>query len=290
MPRERLQGLPCLFFTLLDGAGTPVATSGGVCSTSTIAASYPVGPTAARGSRLRIGPKTMNPYPADLAELYDFTEPLVLSCGRPGADVLDVGCGDGRLARLLQMRLGAKVTAFDIRPDRVQEACRKNPGPRYVVGDAEDRGFMSSLGRFDLVLARNTFHHFAHKAEFLANVPPLLKPGGVFLCIDLDWRANYSWLGVLAMHLKFMVTHRPAVALRLLKRTHLFLGEAMRQHRRTDRETLKAQGWYRAGAVRRGFRQLLPGVEVRRMGTILGFGGAYAAIWRAEGGNKCNCQ
>lgn len=231
--------------------------------------------------------KRAKPYPTDLGELYDFSEPLVLRCAPHGSEVLDVGCGDGRLAKLLLDRRGARVLAFDINPERLEEAREMNPGPQYVFGDAEDVNFLLGLGRFDIVLARNSFHHFARKDDFLNFVPLLLKPGKLFLCIDLDWRANFCWLAVLATHLRFIITHKPARSVNLLRRTRLFLSKSMRQHRQADRFSLRAQGWYGARSVRRNFRRLLPGVEVRRIGTLLGFGGAYVAIWRSEGGTKC---
>jgi len=66
----------------------------------------------------------------------------------PGAEVLEVGCGDGRLTLRLA-GLGAQVTAIDPEPSLIRKARRGLPKRfssqvRYSVGRSGDLRFRSS--------------------------------------------------------------------------------------------------------------------------------------------------
>jgi 2-polyprenyl-3-methyl-5-hydroxy-6-metoxy-1,4-benzoquinol methylase len=71
-----------------------------------------------------------------------------------GKDVLEVGCGNGRLTLRLA-RLGAKVNALDPDPKLIRTARRNLPERfagriRYQVGSAEQLSY--SDDRYDLVV------------------------------------------------------------------------------------------------------------------------------------------
>lgn len=217
------------------------------------------------------------PFPEGLAKLYDFTEPLIKAAIPADGNVLDIGCGDGTVARFMLQEGASRVVAFDISDKAIKIAKSNNPGPEYKVGDAEDSRFMKGLGRFDLVLARNTFHHFVDKERFLRAAPDLLNYGGTFLLIDLDYESNFAFFGALATHARFALTHLPLDSFRLLSRTRIFLGRSMREHRLRDRQLLTRQGWFKARDVERNLRQELPGAKYFRCGSLLGYGGAYVA-------------
>lgn len=105
--------------------------------------------------------------------------------GLRGRTFLDVGCGSG-LFSLAAMRLGAKVTSFDYDPDSVE--CAKKLKTRFFAGDeswkimrgdALDREFVKSLGRFDIVYSWGVLHHTGKMWEALRNVSELNSENGV---------------------------------------------------------------------------------------------------------------
>jgi SAM-dependent methyltransferase len=127
-------------------------------------------------------------YAADLA-LWDEL------AGAPARDVLDLGCGTGRVAVRLA-RGGHRVTGLDLEPAFLDEAARRarawKVGLETVVADA--RSF--DLGRrFDLVLAPmqlvQLFHGSGERLELLRTVAAHLRPGGLFAgaLMDLEGEA-----------------------------------------------------------------------------------------------------
>ena len=95
--------------------------------------------------------------------------------GSGSGDALDVGCGEGRGARLLS-ELGYRVTAVDP-VDRFLEAARElDSAETYVRAPAgalplEDR-------RFDLVMAYNVLMDLEDVPGALAEMARVLKPSG----------------------------------------------------------------------------------------------------------------
>jgi SAM-dependent methyltransferase len=99
-------------------------------------------------------------------------------------DVLDLGCGTGRVSVRLARR-GHRVTAADLEPAFLEEAARRaqawNVDLDTVAADA--RSF--DLGRrFDLVLAPmqlvQLFHGSEERIAMLKAVAAHLRPGGLF--------------------------------------------------------------------------------------------------------------
>ena len=70
---------------------------------------------------------------------------------------LDAGCGVGYFSHLLQ-ETGLRVTAFDARPENVEEARRRHPGIDFHVADTEELR-PQEFGTFDLVLCFGLLYH-----------------------------------------------------------------------------------------------------------------------------------
>jgi SAM-dependent methyltransferase len=72
----------------------------------------------------------------------------------PKLRVLDIGCGTGDLLAALDPAFGVGV---DLSPVMVEIAREKHPGLDFRVGDAEDAGFLQSLGGpFDYIVISDT--------------------------------------------------------------------------------------------------------------------------------------
>jgi SAM-dependent methyltransferase len=110
----------------------------------------------------------------------------------PGMDVLDLGCGYGRIANRLAER-GCRVTGLDAAPlflERGRSAAAERGLPvSYVEGDMRELPWTE---RFDRVVCWFTsFGYFDDEGNrrVLAEVARALRPGGRFLVemIDRDW-------------------------------------------------------------------------------------------------------
>jgi ubiquinone/menaquinone biosynthesis C-methylase UbiE len=99
---------------------------------------------------------------------------------RGDESLLDVGCGDGGVARLLSERVG-EVVAVDIAES---DAWRDAPGIRFQVADAEHLPFDD--GVFDLVHSKDALHHMTDPARALAEYNRVLQPHGTALVVEAN--------------------------------------------------------------------------------------------------------
>lgn len=88
-------------------------------------------------------------------------------------EILEVGCGRGATGRLLQERLGCRVTGVELNPVVAEEAARHLH--RVVQGDVQT---LDLDGRYDVVIALELVEHLVDSERFLARVRELLAPGG----------------------------------------------------------------------------------------------------------------
>jgi 2-polyprenyl-3-methyl-5-hydroxy-6-metoxy-1,4-benzoquinol methylase len=102
----------------------------------------------------------------------------------PGAtDALDVGCGEGWLARELHKKV-AHVVGIDTDEPSVLTARARgsNEGTEYVVGDFLTYGFTPN--NFDLIVAVASLHHMDEETA-LRRMAQLLRPGGLLAIVGL---------------------------------------------------------------------------------------------------------
>ena len=97
----------------------------------------------------------------------------------PGRRTLEVGCGEGRVARDLA-RLGHTVVALDASPTLVATAAAAHPAGRYLVADAAALPFPD--GAFDIVVAYNSLMDVADMPASVREASRVLEPGGR-LCV-----------------------------------------------------------------------------------------------------------
>jgi len=95
------------------------------------------------------------------------------------ARVLDVGCGEGQIARLALA--GDASTAIGVDPTwaQVAEAARRDGGPAYSRAGAGALPFAAAS--FDAVVACLVFEHIRDVDDAIAEVARVLQPGGRFL-------------------------------------------------------------------------------------------------------------
>ncbi len=92
--------------------------------------------------------------------------------------VLDVGTGEGQLARLAA-RLGCEVVGLDPTPSQISVAVERAGGPAYLLAGAAPLPVRSAS--VDCVMACLVFEHIRDAELALAEVARVLEPGGRFL-------------------------------------------------------------------------------------------------------------
>jgi SAM-dependent methyltransferase len=118
-----------------------------------------------------------------------------------GGKVLDVGCGNGRLAERIEKE-GRRVeyVGIDSSPQLIAIA-ESRAGrlqrvvTRFLVGDITSREWISTLAErsFDVALALAVVHHvpgFELRCSLLSLVRTRLKPGGVFVMTNWHFARN----------------------------------------------------------------------------------------------------
>jgi SAM-dependent methyltransferase len=109
----------------------------------------------------------------------------------PGAATLEVGCGEGRVARDLVAR-GHRVTGLDASPSLLSAAADADPASRYVEGLAEALPF--DEGAFDLVVAYNSLMDVDDMPVAVSEAARVLAPGGrLCACITHPLQTASTW-------------------------------------------------------------------------------------------------
>lgn len=173
--------------------------------------------------------------------------PGILRAAPAGCDAaLDVGCGDGLLARKLAGR-AKHVTGIDKSPEMI--ACARESAPpghpqlTFVAGDF----LTAELPRatYDFVCSVTTIHHMDFEAA-LVRMRELLRPGGTLVVVGLAREASAAdWVALIAFAPIVRIT-------KLLRRARGPQGMPV------------ADPQMSYGQVRAAARRLLPGVRYRR--------------------------
>jgi ubiquinone/menaquinone biosynthesis C-methylase UbiE len=94
--------------------------------------------------------------------------------------LLDVGCGDGGVARLLRKRVG-EVVAVDVEPS---DAWVDGDGISFSVANGEDLPYGEA--EFDLIHSKDSLHHMDDPDRAIVEYRRVLKPGGTALIVEAN--------------------------------------------------------------------------------------------------------
>ena len=126
------------------------------------------------------------------AKLLTVTLPLVdgltdrLSAG---IDVADVGCGSGHALNLMAAAYPAsRFVGYDFSDEglgrgRAEAAEKRLTNVRF---EAQDAATLDAASRYDLITTFDAIHDQARPDLVLAAIRKALRPGGVYLCVDVD--------------------------------------------------------------------------------------------------------
>jgi ubiquinone/menaquinone biosynthesis C-methylase UbiE len=105
----------------------------------------------------------------------------------PG-EVLDVGCGTGRLvAQAAERWPGARFTGVDVSVEMIAAARRaRGADGRFHFETADAAALPFPEQSFDAVFSTLSFHHWHRQERGLAEVARVLRPNGLFVLADID--------------------------------------------------------------------------------------------------------
>jgi ubiquinone/menaquinone biosynthesis C-methylase UbiE len=116
----------------------------------------------------------------------EYTEqilPIVVEWTSGFERVLEVGTGEGQVARAIVAENGALVVGVDPTVNQIVEAARRGAGPVYARSGAESLPFPD--GSFDAVVCCLVFEHIDDVDGAHAEVSRVLRPGGRFVfCLN----------------------------------------------------------------------------------------------------------
>jgi SAM-dependent methyltransferase len=105
---------------------------------------------------------------------------------QPGRATLEIGCGEGRVARDLRDR-GHRVVGVDTSPTLLRHAKEADAGGRYVLGDAMALPFPD--GSFDVAVSYNALMDVDDMAAAVGEAGRVVEPGGRF-CVSVTHPVN----------------------------------------------------------------------------------------------------
>jgi 2-polyprenyl-3-methyl-5-hydroxy-6-metoxy-1,4-benzoquinol methylase len=130
------------------------------------------------------------------ATLVDVTLPLVpgiVERLKQGIDVLDVGCGQGHAINVMAQAFpNSRFTGYDFSEEGVEagRAEAKRLGLTNSTFVIQDVAKMDDVAAFDFITAFDAIHDQAHPTEVLRRISRALRPGGVFLMVDIQASSN----------------------------------------------------------------------------------------------------
>lgn len=179
--------------------------------------------------------------------------------------VLDIGCGIGEFSRLLSEK-SKQVEGIDLTPEMISRAKELSTDFRNIdfkVEDVMEQDFDED--KYDCIASIATMHHLPFE-EILNKVKISLKPGGVFMILDLY---EQKTLGEKLSNLIAVPTN---IICMLIKAGRL---KASEEERRVWEEHGKNDRYMTISDIEKIANKVLPGVKVKRH-----FFWRYSLIWK----------
>ena len=107
-----------------------------------------------------------------------FFDLLALVRPAPGMRAVDLGCGTGKLTRLLHARLNARETVGLDRSARMLENVRGGDLPEGLRFEVKTIEAFDSAGQYDVVLSNAALHWIDDHATLIPRLARALAPGG----------------------------------------------------------------------------------------------------------------
>lgn len=101
----------------------------------------------------------------------------------PGEKILDLGCGNGNVIRLLEQERQARYFGVDISEQMIAEAEKRvGSGAELRTADVVDLPFPDEM--FDIIICNASFHHYTEPDRAVEEIKRTLKTGGMLVLGD----------------------------------------------------------------------------------------------------------
>lgn len=119
--------------------------------------------------------------------------PGLLDRLRDGIDVCDIGCGQGHAINLMAKEFpNSRFTGLDFSEEGIAAAQKEAAelGLANTTFEVKDAATLDGSTTFDFVTVFDAIHDQAKPDVVLKGIAAALKPGGVFLCVDIAGSSN----------------------------------------------------------------------------------------------------
>lgn len=110
-----------------------------------------------------------------------------------GIDVADLGCGSGHAINLMAQNFpNSRFTGYDFSDEGIAagRAEAKTMGLSNATFVEQDLAGLTDSEKFDVITVFDAIHDQAKPRKVLKNIYDLLRPGGVFFCVDIQASSN----------------------------------------------------------------------------------------------------
>jgi SAM-dependent methyltransferase len=107
---------------------------------------------------------------------------VLIAHGLPRGAGLDLGCGDGKLMRILLDAAGAALDLVGVDIDPLETRDAAASGVYRRVHTAPGGALPEADASFDFVFSNSVLEHIPELEPVLADAARVLRPGGTFLC------------------------------------------------------------------------------------------------------------
>lgn len=114
----------------------------------------------------------------------DFSDEFILASIKAveGKDVLDAGCGAGKICKHLIAQGARSVQGIDLSPSMIEQAMRHCPQAKFSVEDLSE-AFLP-VGSYDLVVCGLVLGHIEEFESVLSKLVGALREGGQLILTD----------------------------------------------------------------------------------------------------------
>lgn len=118
-------------------------------------------------------------YTSNFSFVYEYGQEVMdLLDSKPGMTVVDLGCGNGHLTKLLSDK-GMEVIGIDASEEMLVLARKSYPQIRFICADATS----FTVGKkVDAIFSNAVFHWIDNQDDLIRNIVEQLKEGGQLVC------------------------------------------------------------------------------------------------------------
>lgn len=98
------------------------------------------------------------------------------------AEILDVGCGTGKILKLISNKCDINGYGIDVEENMIKEAKEKCPNMNIQVSNSDKIPFEN--GKFDVLTCCMAYHHFDNQVEFAKEANRVMKEGAYLYVVD----------------------------------------------------------------------------------------------------------